>query len=299
MWMEAHDDLSGLTADATRLRFHDAGGPSLTGLALSPRQPRRDRHHNQPALARVTLLGIVTLCEPWAGGNAAANRVKRPRDGGWLVPEAQAPQRRTRAQTRERVLKVANDLFYWHGIRAIGVDRIAAEAGVAPTTLYRLFASKDDLIAAYIERADEAYREWFVEVTGADGRGPRERILALFDALLEQIQPERCRGCPFLMALAELPDPAIAGHRRAVEMKAWVHDRLFDLVCELAEVAPVADPAALAAHLTLVMEGAYASVQALGVEGPAGRARALAEAILPSPPARRSKAATGRQRSRA
>ena len=61
---------------------------------------------------------------------------------------------RSSAQTREHVLAVANDLFYWHGIRATGVDRVAAEAGVAPTTLYRLFASKDDLIAAYIERAD-------------------------------------------------------------------------------------------------------------------------------------------------
>ena len=55
------------------------------------------------------------------------------------------------AETREHVLAVAHELFYWHGIRATGVDAIAAEAEVAPTTLYRLFASKDDLIAAYID----------------------------------------------------------------------------------------------------------------------------------------------------
>jgi AcrR family transcriptional regulator len=60
---------------------------------------------------------------------------------------------RSAAQTREHVLGVAHELFYWHGIRATGVDRVAAEAAVAPTTLYRLFASKDDLIAAYIARA--------------------------------------------------------------------------------------------------------------------------------------------------
>src|SRR5690242_11999150 len=68
---------------------------------------------------------------------------------------------RSSAETREHVLGVAHELFYWHGIRATGVDRVAVAAGVAPTTLYRLFASKDDLIGAYIERADGLYREWF------------------------------------------------------------------------------------------------------------------------------------------
>src|SRR5687768_13154293 len=89
--------------------------------------------------------------------------------------------RRSSAETREHVLQVAHDLFYWQGIRAVGVDRIAAEAGVAPTTLYRLWASKDDLVAAYVERADREYRVWFDAATG-QGR-PRERILSLFDEL--------------------------------------------------------------------------------------------------------------------
>lgn len=59
---------------------------------------------------------------------------------------------RSAADTREHVLEVARELFYWHGIRATGVDRIATEADVSPTTLYRLFTSKDDLVAAYVER---------------------------------------------------------------------------------------------------------------------------------------------------
>jgi AcrR family transcriptional regulator len=187
---------------------------------------------------------------------------------------------RTAAETREHVLEVANDLFYWHGIRAVGVDRIAADAGVAPTTLYRLFASKDDLVAAYVERADRLYREWLTEATEAAGPDPRERILALFDALAEQVQPQRCRGCPFLMALAEFPDPELPAHRRAVAAKAWVRQRLGELTAELAAAEPVGDPAALADQLSLVMEGVYASVQALGADGPARRARALAETLL-------------------
>jgi AcrR family transcriptional regulator len=76
-----------------------------------------------------------------------------------MEPTPDTRTRRTAAQTREHVLAIANELFYWHGIRATGIDAVAAEAGVAPTTLYRLFASKDDLIAAYVERADRLYRE--------------------------------------------------------------------------------------------------------------------------------------------
>ena len=76
---------------------------------------------------------------------------------------------RSSAETREHVLGVAHELFYWHGIRATGVDRVAVVARVAPTTLYRLFASKDDLIGAYIERADRLYRDWFDAAAAAGG----------------------------------------------------------------------------------------------------------------------------------
>jgi AcrR family transcriptional regulator len=195
------------------------------------------------------------------------------------VPRAGTVSRRSSAETREHVLQVAHDLFYWQGIRAVGVDRIAAEAGVAPTTLYRLFASKDDLVAAYVERADRAYREWFDAASG-DG-SPRERILALFDALAVQTQPDRCRGCPFQMALTEFPDPGVAAHRNAAANKTWVRTRLGQHTAELAGTAAVADPEALADRLALLMEGVYASVQSLRSEGPAREARAFAEAILP------------------
>ena len=187
---------------------------------------------------------------------------------------------RPATETREHVLEVANDLFYWHGIRATGVDTVAAEAGVAPTTLYRLFASKDDLVAAYIERSDRLYREWFDAAVKSAGPDPRARILAVFDALEDQVQPERCRGCPFLMALTEFPDPDLPVHRRAVATKRWVRKRFGALVEALAETAAVRDPVGLADRLTLVFEGVYASVQALGADGPAVRARAFADALL-------------------
>jgi AcrR family transcriptional regulator len=197
-----------------------------------------------------------------------------------MEPTADSRPRRTAAETREHVLAVAHELFYWHGIRATGVDTIASEAEVAPTTLYRLFASKDDLIAAYIQRADRLYREWMTDATAPAVGSPRERILALFDALDEQVQPQRCRGCPFLMALAEFPDPQLPAHAHAVATKAWVRDRLQTLTDALAATTPLSDPGALADQLAVVMEGVYASAQALGADGPARRARAIAGTLI-------------------
>jgi AcrR family transcriptional regulator len=175
--------------------------------------------------------------------------------------------RRPSAETRVRVLDVAHRLFYWNGIRATGVDAIADAARLAPTQLYRLFGSKDGLIAAYVERAAAEYRRWF-----DDALGPEGDVLALFAALEVQLQPENCRGCPFLMALAELPDEDHPAHRHAVEVKAWVRARFRELTDE-----QTGD------RLALVFEGAYASTQALGVAGPAAGARELAAAIMARP----------------
>jgi AcrR family transcriptional regulator len=184
--------------------------------------------------------------------------------------------RRTAAETRAHILEIAHELFYWHGIRATGVDRVAAEADVAPTTLYRLFTSKDDLVAAYVERAHEGYRQWFAAAIASAGDHPRKRIIALFEELVEQVQPGRCRGCPFLMALAEFPDPDSAPHRNAVAMKAWVRAELG----ALADVYAPASSAVLADQLALAMEGVYASVQALGVTGPVRNIVAMVELLL-------------------
>lgn len=178
------------------------------------------------------------------------------------------------------MLQVAHELFYWRGIRATGVDRVAAEAGIAPTSLYRLFASKDDLVAAYIHRASGLYQEWFDAAVAGGGSAPRERILAVFDALADQVRPEQCRGCPFLMALAEFPEPEHPARAGAIDLKAWVRRRLGELAEEFVASAPGRDPDELADELTLLMEGVYASVQALGDHGPARGARALAAALL-------------------
>lgn len=193
----------------------------------------------------------------------------------------QPKRRRSAAETREHVLDVAHELFYWAGIRATGIDRVAAEAGIAPTALYRLFPSKDALVAAYIERAQQRYQQWFEAATNEDGRTPAERIVALFDALKERTRPEICRGCPFLMALTEFPDTEVEAHQSSVQLKEWVRDRLRRLAKEHAAAQPTRiDASLLADHLSLLFEGVYATVQSLGAGGPAKRARQLAASLV-------------------
>jgi len=184
--------------------------------------------------------------------------------------------RRTAGETRDHVLHVARELFYWDGVRATGIDRVASEADVAATTLYRLFGSKDDLVAAYVEREFEGYRAWFGGAEAGGGDDPRARILAVFAALTEQVRPENCRGCPFLLALGEFPDPAFPAHRHAAAAKTWTRTAFHRLAVDL----PAADPDTLADALCLLVEGTYASVQALGADGPAARAERVARTLV-------------------
>lgn len=189
-------------------------------------------------------------------------------------------RKRPGTETREHVLEVAHELFYWQGIRATGVDEVARAAEVAPVTIYRQFDSKDDLVAAYVERAARLFREWFDAAAGSSEDG-RERILAVFDELTVQTRPERCRGCPFLMAMSEFPDPDLAAHEHAVELKSWVRRRFGELAGELTEASHSEEGATqLADRLTLIMEGVYASVQALGQDGPAREARNLVAQLI-------------------
>jgi len=194
---------------------------------------------------------------------------------------------RSAGETRELILDVAERLFYWDGIRATGVDTITREAGIAPTTLYRLFASKDDLVAAYVDRYATGYREWIETLTADPDVPARDRILAYIDGLADNTGPDSFRGCPFLMALAEYPDPESAAHASAQAVKAWVRDKLHELTGQLPGIAP-RSRSAVADQLALVVEGLYASAAALGTDGPAKRAHALAALIIDT--------ATGRPR---
>ncbi|WP_326691276.1 MULTISPECIES: TetR/AcrR family transcriptional regulator [unclassified Streptomyces] len=178
-----------------------------------------------------------------------------------------------------KILDAAATLFYERGITAVGVDLIAKEAGVTKKTLYDRFGGKDALIAAYLRERDQRWRAWLTEwVDGYDG-GPRGRVLTTLDALAEWMLRRNPRGCGFVNAAAELPDPAHPGRQVITEQKRWLRGYLY----ELGAAAGVTDPGRagrLADELTLLHEGVMV-LRGIGVvDDPVGAARAMAEAAL-------------------
>jgi AcrR family transcriptional regulator len=184
--------------------------------------------------------------------------------------------RRPAAETREHVLAVAHDLFYADGIRQTGVDRVVAAAGIGPTTLYRLFGSKDGLVTAYVEREAAGYRQWLSEVI--KDRTPRDGLRAFMRGVADQIEGSHCRGCPFQIALSELPDPAHPAHRAAVSLKRHVRDTLRDLAAR----AGVPDPETIGDQLMLFAEGSYAAARSLDSAAISDHAVDAALACLPT-----------------
>jgi AcrR family transcriptional regulator len=116
------------------------------------------------------------------------------------------PKQETSA-ARQRILETADRLFYQHGIRAVGIDRIIAEADVAKMSLYKHFPSKDDLILAVLEHREEAVREFFRTAIARHRKRSQDALRALFAALKDWFESPGFRGCAFQNAMVELADP--------------------------------------------------------------------------------------------
>ncbi|NGO72116.1 TetR/AcrR family transcriptional regulator [Streptomyces boncukensis] len=176
-----------------------------------------------------------------------------------------------------KILDTAAGLFYERGITAVGVDLIAREAGVTKKTLYDRFGSKDALVAAYLRERDERWRDWLTGQVGLRGDAdPGERVLATFDALAAWVRRENPRGCGFVNAAAELPDPGHPGRQVIMGQKRWLRGYLR----ELAAAAGAREPGRLADELVLLHEGATV-LNGLGiVDDAVARARDLAAAAL-------------------
>ncbi|MDO4918765.1 TetR/AcrR family transcriptional regulator [Kocuria sp.] len=182
-----------------------------------------------------------------------------------------------RGSARSRLLEAASRLFYAHGITATGIDRVTAEAGVAKMSLYNNFASKEELVAAYVQ---ERHEEWLALYRArCEGRtSPRERVLAVVDAYLDHA---RCayehgfRGCGLLNAAAELPAGAPA-RDRVREHKEQVEQILREQLAE----AECVDPAATAEHVSFLLEGAMTRAGLEGTDHRLRTARAMVEQLL-------------------
>jgi AcrR family transcriptional regulator len=175
---------------------------------------------------------------------------------------------------RDRILDTAFRLFYARGIRAVGVDLIIAESGVAKATFYKHFPAKDDLVLAYLEKVDGIWTGQLHAAAQAAGPDPADQLVGLFDALGTACRRDGYRGCAFINAGAE----AAAGtpvHERTIAHKqavlAWLRD--------LAVQAGVVDPDLLARSLALLLDGGLAD-GALAADPEAPRAAQQAARAL-------------------
>ena len=116
---------------------------------------------------------------------------------------------------RERILETAYDLFSRSGTRAVGVDTIIAESGVAKMTLYRNFTSKDELILEFLRQRDERWtRAWLQAEVAERAEQPGARMLAIFDVFGEWFARDDFEGCAFINVMLELDDRELAGPPR-------------------------------------------------------------------------------------
>lgn len=180
------------------------------------------------------------------------------------------------ARPRERILAAARDLFYRQGIRAVGVEAIADAAKTNKMTLYRHFASKDDLVAEYVRRfaeEDEAVWKTIAEDHPGDALG---QLRAWVHAMANAIADPDSRGCAIANAAVQLPEPrhpakcVIEQHKRALR----------EHVLELCKQAKLRDPQLVADGIFLILEGARVNVQSEGHRGPACRFVALSEDMI-------------------
>jgi AcrR family transcriptional regulator len=153
-----------------------------------------------------------------------------------------------RTPMAERIMQAADRLFYRNGIRAVGVDAVAAEAGISKRSLYDTFPSKDALVAAYLRQR--------IQPLPASDLPPAAQVLALFDQLHARFAGGEFRGCPFVNAVTELAADCATARAIALDYK----DQRRHHIATLLTRAGAADPDTLAAHIALLFEGAIASM---------------------------------------
>jgi AcrR family transcriptional regulator len=167
------------------------------------------------------------------------------------APEAEIAGGKPRV--RDRIFDTACELFYQHGIRSVGVDAIATEAGTNKMSFYRSFPSKDELVAEYLrERQREFWEHWEATVA-AHPDNPRRQIESLFEAHLATVKDKSCRGCALGNAAVEIADDDDVLSELVRHFKKDVRRRLRKLSHELG----ARDPDALGDGLMLLMDGSY------------------------------------------
>ena len=177
---------------------------------------------------------------------------------------------------RDRILNTARDLFYREGARAVGVDTVVARSGVAKTSLYRWFPSKDALIAAVLEQeAADRWAGWDANSQRAEPDA-RSQLRAQMTGIVKFTTHPRYRGCPFMNVSAEFPDQTHPGRVVAKELTEELRRRVRALVDQLG----VPRPEQLSEQLVLLIDGAFSIAQVLGKDGPQYHLVDAADALI-------------------
>ncbi|MCF4166014.1 TetR/AcrR family transcriptional regulator [Zavarzinia compransoris] len=176
----------------------------------------------------------------------------------------------------DRIREAARELFYRRGIRDVGVEEIVTTAGVTKPSLYRAFASKDELAAAYIRDYDAEFWARFERVTAPFADDGRAAILAWLQSVEDRTRTTLYRGCGMTNAAVEYPDRGHPARRAAVANKREYRRRLRALAAR----AGAPDPAMLGDALLLLIEGSYASAQLFDGDGPAIHLVAAGQALI-------------------
>jgi AcrR family transcriptional regulator len=192
------------------------------------------------------------------------------------VGAALTPEKIEKIPPRARILTVAGDLFYRHGIRAVGVEAIADAAGTNKMTLYRHFASKDELVAEYLREAAKLVDASWDRYAQAHPGDPLGQLRAWLAEMAGHVASADERGCPLANAAVELPEKDHPARRVIEESKLAQRGRLV----QLADSAGLSDPDMLADELYLLLEGARVTAQSVGAEGLGARLVRMSEAMI-------------------
>jgi AcrR family transcriptional regulator len=163
---------------------------------------------------------------------------------------------------RERIVESAGKLFYQQGSRAVGIDTVIAESGVAKMSLYRNFKSKDELIGAWLADVNEGYWERFDRSIEPFAGKPREQLRAVFRGLAERSSKPGYRGCPFLNTALDYSESQHPGRKVSVRHKKTLANKLLHICKQLG----VRHPQSLSRQLVLLVNGAQATAGMLGAE---------------------------------
>lgn len=177
---------------------------------------------------------------------------------------------------RDKILDTAADLFYKQGVRAVGVDLVVEKAGVAKTSLYRHFGTKDELVAAFLERADRDFWSVWDRVAEQYPDDPRAELDAQLDWIGERAGQPDYRGCPQINVAAEFPEADHPARKIAKAHKRELRQRLK----RIAERLNSAAPDELAGQLAVLVNGAFVSTQIFEPGEAAQLLRQAADALI-------------------